>query len=133
LRELPSEVWGRDALWNELGLAAREAWRQDLLEQVRGNSELAQGLLAFVCLWLPQIAFAEVEPVLLRLMDESAHLAFALQLSRSGPRQVQLRAKGLVRSRQGALDLDGLEIPREGALALANARSQTWLGDSTVE
>lgn len=133
LRELPSEIWGRDALWNDLGPAAREAWRQDLFDQVSGDPELAQGLLAFVCLWLTQIAFAEVEPVLLRLLGERKNLAFAVQLATSGPRQVQLRAKGLVRSREGALDLEGLAVQREDGLALPSVGAQTWLGDPTVE
>ncbi|MBX8574910.1 hypothetical protein [Pseudomonas cichorii] len=133
LKELPSEVWGRDALWNELGPAAREAWRKDLFDQVDGDPELAQGLLAFACLWLTQIAFAEVEPVLLRLMEERNHLAFAVQLSCNGPRQLQLRAKGLVRSKEGALDLEGLADYRQDASALPRVGAQTWLGDPTVE
>ena len=133
LRELPSEAWGREALWSHLGPAAREAWRQDLFDQVRGEPELAHGLLDFACLWLDQTAFAEVEPVLLRLMDDEDHLAFANRLATAGPRQVQLRAKGLVRSRQGALDLEGPVDQGEDATALPNVGAQTWLGDPSVE
>lgn len=64
LRELPSLTRGRETLWTQLGPAAREAWRQDLFDQVNEEPELAQGLLNFACLWLEQTAFAEVEPVL---------------------------------------------------------------------
>ena len=133
LRELPSGAWDREALWSQLGPAAREAWRQDLFDQVRGEPELAQGLLDFSCLWLEQTAFAEVEPVLLRLMDGEDHLAFANRLASAGPRQVQLRAKGLVRSTQGALDLEGPVGQGEDATALPSVGAQTWLGDPSVE
>ncbi|MFZ3205664.1 MAG: hypothetical protein WA161_17545, partial [Pseudomonas sp.] len=92
LRELPSGAWDRQALWSQLGPSAREAWRKDLFDQVRGEPELAQGLFDFACRWLEQTAFAEVEPVLLRLMDDDNHLAFANRLVSAGPRQVQLRA-----------------------------------------
>jgi hypothetical protein len=50
LKELPSRSWDRESLWTQLGPAAREAWRQDLFEQVNEDPELAQGssiLLAF--------------------------------------------------------------------------------------
>ncbi|WP_460143797.1 hypothetical protein [Pseudomonas sp. S1_A02] len=133
LRELPSGGWDREALWSQLGPAAREAWRQDLFDQVRGESELAQGLLYFACLWLEQTAFAEVEPVLLRLMDYEDYLAFADRLASADSRQVQLRAMGLVRSRQGALDLEGLVGQGEDATALPSVGAQTWLGDPSVE
>ncbi|WNZ77773.1 hypothetical protein [Pseudomonas sp. P105] len=133
LRELPSGAGDREALWNQLGPAAREAWRQDLFDQVRWEPELAQGLLDFACLWLEQTAFAEVEPVLLRLMDDEDLLAFATRLASTGPRQVQLRAKGLVRSRQGALDLEGPVGLGEDATALPSVGAQTWLGDPSVE
>ncbi|HEJ4559976.1 TPA: hypothetical protein SL556_002071 [Pseudomonas aeruginosa] len=133
LRELPSQAWDRDALWSQLGPAAREAWRQDLLDQVRGEPELAQGLLHFACLWLEQTAFAEVEPVLLRLMDDGDFLAFVNRLSNAGLRQVQLRTKGLVRSRQGALDLEGPVGQDEESTALPSVGAQTWLGDPSVE
>ncbi|OLY75745.1 hypothetical protein AU074_22020 [Pseudomonas sp. ATCC PTA-122608] len=133
LRELPSGAWDREALWSELGPAAREAWRQDLFDQVRGDPELAHGLLDFACLWLEQVAFAEVEPVFLRLMDDEDHLAFANRLASAGPRQLQLRAKGLVRSRQGALDLEGPVGQGEDATALPRVGAQTWLCDPSVE
>lgn len=133
LRELPSCEQDRDVLWSKLGPAAREAWRQDLFDQVRGEPELAQGLLDFACLWLVQTAFAEVEPVLLRLMDEEDHLAFVNRLASTGARQLQLRAKGLVRSRQGALDLEGPVGQGEDATALPSVGAQTWLGDPSVE
>lgn len=133
LRELPSRAWDRDAQWNQLGPAAREAWRQDLVNQVIGEPELAQGLLYFTCCWLEQTAFAEVEPVLLRLIDDEEHLAFANQLGSATPRQVQLRAKGLVRSKQGALELGGPVDQREGATELPCVGAQTWLGDPSVE
>ena len=133
LRELPSGEWDRDALWSQLGPAAREAWRHDLFHQVREEPELAQGLLDFACLWLEQSAFAEVEPVLLRLMNYEDHLAFANQLASAGPRQKQLRAKGLVRSAQGALDLEGPLGQGEDATALPSVGAQTWLGDPSVE
>jgi hypothetical protein len=130
LRELPSRARDRGEQWCQLGPAAREAWRQDLFEQVRAEPELAQGLLDFACLWLDQTAFAEVEPVLLRLMDDEDHLAFASRLASTDPRQIQLRAKGLIRSIKGALDLEG---PVEDATALPNVGAQTWLGDPSVE
>jgi hypothetical protein len=133
LRELPSDAWCREALWNQLGPSAREAWRQDLFDQVGEEPELAQGLLDFACRWLEQTAFAEVEPVLLRLMDDEDHLAFANQLANAGPRQLQLRAKGLVRSRRGALDLEGPIGLGEDTTALPNIGTQTWLGDPSVE
>ncbi len=98
-----------------------------------GESELAQGLLYFACLWLEQTAFAEVEPVLLRLMDYEDYLAFADRLASADSRQVQLRAMGLVRSRQGALDLEGLVGQGEDATALPSVGAQTWLGDPSVE
>lgn len=133
LRELPSGTWDREALWSQLGPAAREAWRQDIFDQVREEPELAQGLLDFACLWLEQTAFAEVEPVLLRLMDDENHLAFASRLASAGPRQKQLRAKGLVRSMQGALDLKGPVGQSEDTTALPSVGAQTWLGDPSVE
>lgn len=133
LRELPSGAWDQEALWTQLGPAAREAWRQDLFDQVRGEPELAQGLLDFACLWLEQTAFAEVEPVLLRLIDDEDHLAFANRLASAGPRQVQLRAKGLVWTGHGALDLEGPVGQGEDATALPSVGAQTWLGDPSVE
>jgi hypothetical protein len=133
LRELPSEAWDREALWGQLGPAAREAWRQDLFDQARGEPELARGLLDFACRWLEQTAFAEVEPVLLRLMDDEDQLAFAVRLASASPRQVQLRAKGLVRSSQGALDLEGQVGHGDDSSALPSVGAQTWLGDPTVE
>ncbi|KII32984.1 hypothetical protein NL64_10260 [Pseudomonas fluorescens] len=133
LRELPSGAWDREAVWSQLGPAAREAWRQDLFDQVREEPELAQGLLDFACLWLEQTAFAEVEPVLLRLMDDEDHLAFANRLASVGPRQKQLRAKGLVRSGQGALDLEAPVGQGEDAYVLPSVGAQTWLGDPSVE
>lgn len=133
LRELPSGAWDRDAVWSQLGPAAREAWRQDLFDQVREEPELAQGLLDFACLWLEQTAFAEVEPVLLRLMYDEDHLAFANRLASVGPRQKQLRAKGLVRSGQGALDMEAPAGQGEDAHVLPSVGAQTWLGDPSVE
>ncbi|WP_415422869.1 hypothetical protein ACMHYR_02375 [Serratia marcescens] len=133
LRELPSQPWGRETLWTQLGPAAREAWRQDLFDQVNDEPELAQGLLNFACLWLEQTAFAEVEPVLLRLMDDEEHLAFANRLVGTPARQLQLRSKGLVRSKQGALDLEGPVGRGEGATALPSVGAQTWLSDPSVE
>lgn len=133
LRELPSGLWDREVLWSKLGPAAREAWRQDLFDQVNGESELAQGLFDFACLWFEQTAFAEVEPVLLRLMDDEDHLAFAKGLAKAGPRQVLLRAKGLVRSKQGVLELDSLADQGEDATALPSVGAQTWLCDPSVE
>lgn len=133
LRELPSGTWDGDAQWNQLGPSAREAWRQDLFDQVRGDPELAQGLLDFACCWLEQTAFAEVEPVLLRLIDNEENLAFANSLGSAAPRQVQLRAKGLVRSKQGALDLEEPVGQRERTTELPYVGAQTWLGDPSVE
>lgn len=133
LRELPSPARDRETLWTQLGPAAREAWRQDLFDQVNEEPELAQGLLNFACLWLEQTAFAEVEPVLLRLMDDEEHLAFANRLVGTHVRQLQLRGKGLVRSKQGALDLEGPVGRGEGATALPSVGAQTWLSDPSVE
>lgn len=133
LLEVPSGLWDRDVLWGKLGPSAREAWRQDLFDQVKGEPELAQGLLDFACLWLEQTAFAEVEPVLLRLMDDEDHLTFTNRLATAGPRQVLLRARGLVRLRQGAPDLNGLVGQGEDATALPSVGAQTWLGDPSVE
>ncbi|EKN3580386.1 hypothetical protein FG427_004000 [Yersinia enterocolitica] len=133
LRELPSQPWDRETLWTQLGPAAREAWRQDLFDRVNEEPELAQGLLNFACLWLEQTAFAEVEPVLLRLMDDEEHLAFANRLVGTPARQLQLRSKGLVRSKQGALDLEGPVGRGEGATALPSVGAQTWLSDPSVE
>ncbi len=95
--------------------------------------ELAQGLLNFACLWLEQTAFAEVEPVLLRLMDDEQHLAFANRLVGTDVRQLQLRCKGLLRSKQGALDLDGPVGLGEGDTALPSVGAKTWLSDPSVE
>lgn len=131
LRELPSG--GREVVWSQLGPAAREAWREDLFDQVREEPELAQGLVDFACLWLEQTAFAEVEPVLLRLMYDEDHLAFANQLASVGPRQKQLRAKGLVRSAQGTLDVEAPIGQGEDAHGLPSVGAQTWLGDPSVE
>lgn len=133
LRELPSQAWDRETLWTQLGPAAREAWRQDLFDQVHEEPELAQGLLNFACLWLEQTAFAEVEPVLLRLIDDEDHLAFANRLAGTDVRQLQLRVKGLVRSKHGALDLEGPVGQGEGATALPSVGAQTWLSDPSVE
>ncbi len=133
VRELPFGAWDREALWTQLGPAAREAWRHDIFDQVKGEPELAQGLIGFACLWLEQAAFAEVEPVLLRLIDDEDHLAFANRLAAAVPRQVLLRAKGLVRSKHGALDLDGQSGQGERATALPAVGAQTWLGDPSVE
>lgn len=133
LRELPSGTWDRESLWSQLGPAAREAWRQDIFDQVREEPELAQGLLDFACFWLEQTAFAEVEPVLLRLMDDENHLAFASRLASAGPRQKQLRAKGLVRSVRGALDLEGPGGQSENTTVLPSVGAQTWLGNPSVE
>ncbi|KPG96269.1 hypothetical protein [Pseudomonas sp. RIT-PI-r] len=133
LKELPSGGWDREALWSQLGPAAREAWRQDLFDQVIGEPELAKGLLHFACLWLDQTAFGEIEPVLLRLMDDEEHLAFADWLASADPRQLQLRAKGLIRSKQAALDLDDPVDQSEDATALPSVGAQTWLGDPSVE
>lgn len=133
LRELPSHPRDRETLWTQLGPAAREAWRQDLFDRVNEEPELAQGLLNFACLWLEQTAFAEVEPVLLRLMDDEDHLAFANGLVDIPVRQLQLRSKGLVRSKQGALDLEGPVGRGEGDTALPSVGAQTWLSDPSVE
>lgn len=133
LRELPSQPWDRETLWSQLGPAAREAWRQDLFDRVNEEPELAQGLLNFACLWLEQTAFAEVEPVLLRLMDDEEHLAFANRLVDTPARQLQLRSKGLVRSKQGALELEGPVGGGEGATELPSVGAQTWLSDPSVE
>lgn len=133
LRELPSLERGRETLWTQLGPAAREAWRQDLFDQVNEEPELAQGLLNFACLWLEQTAFAEVEPVLLRLMDDEEHLAFANRLVGTDVRQLQLRCKGLLRSKQGSLDLEGPVGRGEGATELPSVGAQTWLSDPSVE
>ncbi|MDN5503351.1 MAG: hypothetical protein L0H10_05960 [Comamonas sp.] len=133
LRELPTGSWDREVLWNQLGPAAREAWRQDLFDQVKEESELSQGLTHFACLWLGQAAFAEVEPVLLRLMDDEDQLTFANRLAATGPRQVLLRAKGLVRFKQGALDLYGSTDQGADVTTLPSAAVQTWLGNSCVE
>lgn len=133
LRELPSQPWDRETLWTQLGPAAREAWRQDLFDRVNEEPELAQGLLNFACLWLEQTAFAEVEPVLLRLMDDEDHLVFANRLVDTPVRQLQLRSKGLVRSKQGALDMEGPVDRGEGDTALPSVGAQTWLSDPSVE
>ncbi|MEI7253001.1 hypothetical protein WCU77_22300 [Pectobacterium versatile] len=134
LRELPSQVWGRETLWTQLGPAAREAWRQDLFDHIKEEPELAQGLLNFACLWLELTAFAEVEPVLLRLMDDEEHLAFANRLAdTTDVRQLQLRVKGLVRSKLGALDLEGPVDQGYGATALPSVGALTWLSDPSVE
>ena len=133
LRELPSLTSGRKTLWTQLGPAAREAWRQDLFDQANEEPELAQGLLSFACLWLEQTAFAEVEPVLLRLMDDEQHLAFANRLVGTDVRQLQLRCKGLLRSKQGALDLEGPVGRVEGDTALPSVGAKTWLSDPSVE
>lgn len=134
LGELPAGSWDREVLWSQLGPAAREAWRQDLFDQVTtGGPELAQGLVDFACRWPDQTAFAEVEPVLLRLMDEEDHLAFAHRLASACPRQVQLRAKGLVRSKLRALDLESSPGQGEDSTALPSVGAQTWLGDPSVE
>ncbi|AMB76801.1 hypothetical protein [Pantoea ananatis] len=133
LRELPSLARVRETLWTQLGPAAREAWRQDLFDQVNEEPELAQGLLNFACLWLEQTAFAEVEPVLLRLMDDEEHLAFANRLVSTDVRQLQLRCKGLLRSKQGALDLEGPVGRSEGATELPSVGAKTWLSDPSVE
>lgn len=133
LRELPSLTSGRKTLWTQLGPAAREAWRQDLFDQANEEPELAQGLLSFACLWLEQTAFAEVEPVLLRLMDDDQHLAFANRLVGTDVRQLQLRCKGLLRSKQGALDLEGPVGRVEGDTALPSVGAKTWLSDPSVE
>lgn len=133
LRELPSKAWDLETLWTQLGPAAREAWRQDLFYRVNEEPELAQGLINFACLWLEQTAFAEVEPVLLRLMDDEEHLAFVNRLVGTPVRQLQLRGKGLVRSKQEALDLEGPVSRSEGATALPSVGAQTWLSDPSVE
>lgn len=133
LRELPSGTWSRDLLWSQLGPAAREAWRQDLLDQVNDEPELAQGLLKFGCLWLEQTAFAEVEPVLLQLLDDEDHLAFTNRLGSVGPRHAQLRAMGLVRSSQGALHLEAPVSQSENSTALPSVGARIWLGDPSVE
>lgn len=133
LRELPSQAWDLETLWTQLGPAAREAWRQDLFYRVNEEPELAQGLINFACLWLEQTAFAEVEPVLLRLMDDEEHLAFVNRLVGTPVRQLQLRGKGLVRSKQEALALEGPVGRNEGATALPSVGAQTWLSDPSVE
>ncbi|HGU9824350.1 TPA: hypothetical protein ACNFPD_003456 [Enterobacter cancerogenus] len=133
LRELPSQARDRETLWTQLGPAAREAWRQDLFDQVNDEPELAQGLLNFACLWLDQTAFAEVEPVLLRLMDDEEHLAFVNRLVCTHSRQLQLRGKGLVQSKQGALDLEEPVGRGDGATPLPSVGAQTWLSDPSVE
>ncbi|WP_460068464.1 hypothetical protein [Pseudomonas sp. S1_A06] len=66
-------------------------------------------------------------------MDYEDYLAFADRLASADSRQVQLRAMGLVRSRQGALDLEGLVGQGEDATALPSVGAQTWLGDPSVE
>lgn len=133
LRELPSWRWSQETLWSQLGPAAHEAWRQDLFDLVKGDLELAQGLIYFACLWLEQTAFTEVEPVLLRLLDHEEHFAFANQFASEGPRQMQLRAKGLVRTIQRALDLVGEIGGLDDITALPSVGAQTWLGDPSVE
>lgn len=133
LKELPSGMWDQGALWSQLGPAAREAWRQDLFDQVRDNQELAHGLLSFCCLWLSQVAFSEVEPVLLRLMVDQDCLVFATQLVRTGPRQVQLRVNGLMRQSLGALDFEGQVVQGEDTSALPGIGAKTWLCDPSVE
>jgi hypothetical protein len=133
LKELPSEMWGQGTPWSQLGPAAREAWRQDLFDQVRDNQELAHGLLAFCCLWLPQVAFAEVEPVLLRLMVDQDLLVFAKHLVSTGPRQVQLRVNGLMRQSLGALDFEGPLDQGEDSSTLPGIGAKTWLCDPSLE
>ncbi|EPJ2812732.1 hypothetical protein ACTHGN_005874 [Pseudomonas putida] len=133
LKELPSGMWDQGALWSQLGPAAREAWRQGLFDQVWDNQELAHGLLAFCCLWLPQLAFAEVEPVILRLMVDEDCLAFATQLVSTGPRQVELRVNGLMRQSLGVPDFEGPVNQGEDTSTLPGIGAKTWLCDLSVE
>ena len=133
LKELPTGTWDQGSLWSQLGPAAREAWRHDLLDHVTGRHELAQGLLSFSCLWLAQEAFAEVEPVLLQLIVDHDHLTFATELARTGPRQVQLRAKGLVRQKLEVLDFEAPQGQSEDATAMPSVNAKTWLCDPSVE
>lgn len=133
LKELPSGMRDQGSLWSQLGPAAREAWRQGLFDQVRGNQELAQGLLAFCCLWLPEIGFAEVEPVLLRLMVDQDCIVFATQLASTGPRLMELRVNGLMRQSMGVPDFEGPVDQGEGTSTLPGIGAKTWLCDLSVE
>ncbi|WP_200731913.1 hypothetical protein [Stenotrophomonas sp. S39] len=133
LRLLPKNGWDRDAEWGQLGPSAREAWRQELFDLVSSDAHLGQGLIDFACLWLDQVAFAEVEPVLLRMMDEPDHFRFAVELASRGPRLMRLRAKGLTRSSQGTPDLLGTNLPGETDTGIPAVGARTWLGDPSVE
>lgn len=131
LRLLPTSGYDRNSKWEQLNPSAREAWREALFDALISDSELAQGLMDFACLWLDQVAFAEVEPVLLRLMEEPNHFQFAAELAGRGPLMMRLRAKGLTRSSQGALDLRGTSLKDEATIPSVGAK--TWLGDPSVE
>jgi len=133
LRLLPKDGWDRNPKWGQLSPSAREAWRQELFDLVSSDADLGQGLIDFACLWLDQVAFAEVEPVLLRMMDEPDHFRFATELASRGPRLMRLRAKGLTRSSQGIPDLLGTNLPGETDTGIPAVGARTWLGDPSVE
>ena len=131
IEELSSGSRRTKVLWDSLGPEARGAWRQDLFDRVAGNPELAQGLIDFACLWLDQPDFAEIEPLLLRLIDDEGHLAFVKRRASGSPRQVQLRAMGLARSKLGVPDLEG-PVDEDGS-RLPSVGAKTWLGDPSAE
>lgn len=131
LRELSRQAWRHDALWDELGPEARAAWRDDLFEQVAGDPELAHGLIWFACLWLDQIAFVEVEPVLAKLVSDTDDLAFVRALAARKPRRVKLRALGLTKTALGSPLWES--APFGAAAELPAVGATTWLGDPSVE
>ena len=131
LRELPSQAWRHDALWDELGPEARAAWRDDLFELVAGNPELSRCLIWFACLWLDQIAFVEVEPVLAKLIADGDDLAFVRALAAREPRRVKLRALGLTKTTLGSPLWES--APFGAATELAAVGATTWIGDPSVE
>jgi hypothetical protein len=130
LRELPVGEYRDRDFWDQLGAEQRETWRTDLLEAVAGHDELKHGLIDFSCRWLDQVAFIEIEPVLIKLVDSEGDLATVRHLADRGPRLVELRAKGLVRQRLGIWAQASVEAIDS---SLPDIDAKTWLGDPATE
>lgn len=132
LSELPTGSWRTDVLWEQLGPEARAAWRADLADRVAGDRDLTEGLIDFTCRWLDQAGFVEVEPVLRKLIDDDAGLAFLRRLADKGPRLVTLRALGLANAvlEVATSDAPAMDAPYQG---LPDVGARTWLGDPSTE
>lgn len=118
-------------MWEQLSPQGRNFWRRDLFDTVAGDPKLSEGVIHFACRWLDQSQFVEIEPVLLKLIDDANVLASVQALMSQPPRQLSLRAKTLVGAKLDLPSIEGSTGP--GMEHLPSVGARTWLGDPSVE